>query len=224
MIKCVCVRGGGGRHRYKKASVTESQYLLILCSGYTSWFQESCFWTPSNTEMLSLLFFAGLCATCLAKPALVHYSYSLAVGGGSGTSFSSEGEGRITAVRVWEINNAYITGIQLRYDYIWSKRLGRVVGNAHELNLFDGESIVQISGKYHSNYIYQVVFVTSRGRSLIVGQPLQKSFNFYPAHSDAELRLLSGRFNGNGITSLGAHWGVIYMDQGNSTNSTDSST
>ncbi|XP_023266213.1 zymogen granule membrane protein 16-like [Seriola lalandi dorsalis] len=167
--------------------------------------------------MLSLLVFAVLCASCLAKPALVHYSYSLAVGGGSGTSFSSEGEGRITAVRVWETNNAYITGIQLRYEFIWSKKIGRAVGNPQELNLFDGEVIVQISGKYHSNYIYQVIFVTSRGRSLIVGQPIQNSFNFYPTHMDAELKLLSGRYNSNGITSLGAHWGVVYMDQGNST-------
>ena len=46
---------------------------------------------------------------------------------------------------------------------------------------------------------------------------LQKSFNFYPIHQDAELRLLSGRYNGNGITSLGAHWGVVFMEQSNST-------
>ncbi|XP_051262458.1 zymogen granule membrane protein 16-like [Dicentrarchus labrax] len=163
--------------------------------------------------MFSYLVFAVLCASCMAKPALVHYSYSRAVGGGSGTSFSTDGEGRITAVRVWEISNAYITGIQLRYDYIWSARVGRTYGTVNELKLFDEEVIVQISGKFHSNYIYQLIFVTSRGRTLIVGQPAQSSFNFYPAHPDAELRLLSGRYNGNGITSLGAHWGVVFMDQ-----------
>ncbi|XP_040901212.1 zymogen granule membrane protein 16-like [Toxotes jaculatrix] len=167
--------------------------------------------------MFSFLFFAVLCASCLAKPTLVHYSYSRAVGGGSGTSFSSDGQGRVTAIRVWEISNSYITGIQLRYDYIWSQRLGRTFGSTHELELFDGETIVQVSGKYHTNYIYQLIFVTSRGRSLIVGQPTQASFNFYPIHPDAELRLLSGRYNGNGITSLGAHWGVVFMEQGNST-------
>ena len=31
----------------------------------------------------------------------------------------------------------------------------------------------QVSGKYHTNYIYQLTFVTSRGRSLITGQPYQ---------------------------------------------------
>ncbi|XP_068996225.1 zymogen granule membrane protein 16-like [Embiotoca jacksoni] len=167
--------------------------------------------------MFSFLVFAALCASCLARPGLANYSYSQAVGGGSGTSFSSEGEGRITAIRAWETNNAYIVGIQLRYDYIWSHILGRAVGNSQELELFDGEAIVQISGKYHTNYIYQLIFVTSRGRSLIVGQPSQRSFNFYAVHPDAELKLLSGRFNGNGITSLGAHWGMVPMDERNTT-------
>ncbi|KAM7420346.1 hypothetical protein PAMA_014862 [Pampus argenteus] len=167
--------------------------------------------------MFSLLLFVVLCASCLAKPGLVYYSYSDAVGGGSGTSFSSEGQGRITAVRVWEITSSYITGIQLRYDYIWSEVLGRSVGTTNEIVLFDEEAIVQVSGKYQSNYIYQLIFVTSRGRSLIVGQPTQNSFNFYPVHPGAELRLLSGRFNNNGITSLAAHWGMFYMDESNST-------
>ncbi|KAM9852568.1 zymogen granule membrane protein 16-like [Aulostomus maculatus] len=146
-----------------------------------------------------------------------YYSYSDDVGGGSGTSFSTEGQGRITAIRVWEINSQYITGIQLRYNYIWSARVGREVNEPKEIELFDGETIVQISGKYFTNYIYQLIFVTSMGRFMMSGQPTQFSFNFYPTHQEAELRLLSGRFNGNGITSLGAHWGVVRMDGYNNT-------
>ncbi|XP_031598542.2 zymogen granule membrane protein 16-like [Oreochromis aureus] len=140
----------------------------------------------------------------------IHYSYSRDVGGGSGSSFSTEGEGRITAIRVWEIYGAYITGIQLRYDNSWADVVGRIYDTPQEMELFDGEAIDQISGKFDNNYIYQVIFGTSRGRSLTVGQPTQGSFNFYPNHPDAELRLLSGRFNGNGIMSLGAHWGVVF--------------
>ncbi|KAG8010249.1 Zymogen granule membrane protein 16 [Nibea albiflora] len=168
--------------------------------------------------MFSLLIFAVLCASCLAKPALVHYSYSNAVGSGIGSAFSISGKGRITSVRIWEVPNSYITGIQLRYENIWASRAGRYYGTIHELNLFDGEFIAQISGKYYSsNYIYQLIFVTSRGRSLIVGQPIQTSFNFYPIHVDAELRMLSGRTNGAGITALAAHWGAVYMHECNST-------
>ena len=40
------------------------------------------------------------------------------------------------------------------------------------------------------------------------------SFNFYPKFAKAELRMLSGRFNGTAITSLGAHWGIVFP-QGN---------
>uniref|UniRef100_A0A8C2Z0A1 Jacalin-type lectin domain-containing protein n=2 Tax=Cyclopterus lumpus TaxID=8103 RepID=A0A8C2Z0A1_CYCLU len=162
----------------------------------------------SHTRMFSFLFFAVLCTSCLAAP-LMNYSYSPSVGGGSGTSFATTGEGRITGIRVYERSSAYICGIQLRYGGIWDELVGG--GNEHlqELELFDGETIVQVSGKYQNSYIYQIRFVTSRGRSLVAGQPTYNSFNFYANHPDAELKLLSGRFNSAGITSLGAHWGTI---------------
>ncbi|XP_022046086.1 zymogen granule membrane protein 16-like [Acanthochromis polyacanthus] len=160
--------------------------------------------------MFSLSLIVLLCASCLAKSLEVKYSFSKAVGGGSGTSFSTEGPGGIRAVRVWEISSAYITGIQLKNSSHWSPLVGKKVGTALEINLFDGETISQISGKYHTNYIYQVIFVTSRGRLLVAGQPTQSSFNFYPHHPKAELKMLSGRFNGHGITSLAAHWAAAY--------------
>ncbi|KAM6935974.1 zymogen granule membrane protein 16-like [Lycodopsis pacificus] len=159
--------------------------------------------------MFSFLIVAVLCTSCLAAP-MMSYSYSPSVGGGSGTSFSTEGgNGRITAIRLWEASSAYITGIQVRNGAIWGQRFGRVVGSAQELILFDGETIVQVSGKYQS-YIYQIYVVTSRGRFLVAGQPTTTSFNFYPVDPKAELKLLSGRFNSAGIISLGAHWDVIY--------------
>lgn len=164
--------------------------------------------------MFIFLLFAVLCASCLAEPHLEHYSYSHGVGLGSGTSFVSEGEGRITAVRVWENYGSYITGFQLRFGPIWAARVGRQVGQPQELVLWKGEAIVQVSGKYsNSNYIYQVFFVTSSGRFLMAGQPSQGSFNFYPRHKGAELRMLSGRTNSAGITELGAHWAVVYIDE-----------
>nr|XP_046256713.1 zymogen granule membrane protein 16-like [Scatophagus argus] len=167
--------------------------------------------------MYSLLVFAVLCASCLAGSVSQSYSFSQSVGGGSGSSFSTSGQGRITAVRVWEVPNAYITGIQLRYEYIWSALVGRQYATVHEMELYPNEAIVQVSGKYQHHYIYQLIFVTSRGRFLIVGQPVQTSFNMYPVHEDGELRILSGRTNSAGITALAAHWDVMSMDQSNST-------
>ncbi|CAL8262023.1 unnamed protein product [Boreogadus saida] len=160
--------------------------------------------------MLSFLFFAAAWVACLAK-SNEHYSYSPALGQGSGTPFSSKEEGSITGVKVWENPNSFITGIQLRHGTKWGHLNGRVTTSEARLDLFVGEAIIQVSGKYNpSNFIYQLIFVTNKGRSLIAGQPLQNSFNFYPKHAEAELLMLSGRFNSAGIRSLGAHWGRVY--------------
>ncbi|KAJ8409863.1 hypothetical protein AAFF_G00219220 [Aldrovandia affinis] len=167
--------------------------------------------------MFSALILGLLCASAWAVPFPQYYSYSSAVGGGSGSSYATEGEGRITGVRIWENYNSYIRGIQLRYDYIWAPVVGNNQGTEKEIMLFDGEAIVQISGKFeHYNYIYMLVFTTSRGRSLYAGQPRGYNFNFYANHKESELRLISGRYNGAGITSIGAHWGMVY-DMNNST-------
>ncbi|XP_059911167.1 sialic acid-binding Ig-like lectin 14 isoform X2 [Gadus macrocephalus] len=147
-----------------------------------------------------------------------YYSYSPALGSGRGTPFVTSGEGSITGVKVWEHPGNYIAGLQLRYGTRWDRLIGRAVHAPLRLDLFEGETITQVSGKYHtSHYIYQLIFGTSSGRSLIAGQPVLKSFNFYPEHEEAELRILSGRFDGGGITSLGAHWGLAPEGYGNST-------
>ncbi|XP_059195889.1 zymogen granule membrane protein 16-like [Centropristis striata] len=157
--------------------------------------------------MFTFLFLAAFCASCLAAPS--SYFYSPAVGPGAGSSFSTQGDGGITGLRVWERNNAYITGIQVSNGNIWGPVFGRSTGHIlHEIELFDGETITQVSGKHTTSYIYQVIFLTSRGRALIAGQPTTTSFNLYGNKPDQVLMMLSGRHNTAGITSLGAHWGV----------------
>ncbi|XP_029369996.1 zymogen granule membrane protein 16-like [Echeneis naucrates] len=151
---------------------------------------------------------ALLLASVLADGQPQYYSYSPAVGSGSGVSYSLSGEGRITAIRVWDNNNGYIYGIQFRYGFIWSPLVGRKINNAQEIQLFDDEAIVQVSGKY-AHYLQSVVFTTNRGRTLRAGQPSGHSFNMYANHSKAELRLISGRVHG-GLTSIATHWGVVY--------------
>ncbi|KAJ8354220.1 hypothetical protein SKAU_G00217870 [Synaphobranchus kaupii] len=162
--------------------------------------------------MIYILIFSLYCLTAGAQSYVPqYYSFSPAVGRGSGTSYSSSGEGRITAIRVWEINGAYIRGFQLRYGYAWTPVYGRNINEELEMLLFEDEAIVQISGTYNpGNFIYQLIFVTNRGRFLMAGQPTGKSFNFYPRHSQSELRLISGRNDSSGITSIAAHWGMVY--------------
>lgn len=85
------------------------------------------------------------------------------------------------------------------------------------MTLFDNEHFVQVSGKYYSGYISEVMFVSNKGRSMKVGQASGSSFNFYPTHDGSELRFLSGRQNGFALTSLGAHWAVYPNTNTNTT-------
>ncbi|XP_030644406.1 zymogen granule membrane protein 16-like [Chanos chanos] len=163
---------------------------------------------PSFHRMLFVAIFALFFACACAGPIGDSYSYSPAVGSGSGTPYTITGQGRITAVRLWENYNGHIRGIQLRYDYAWSLVAGYVSGEELLMELFDGEFIVQISGKY-SHYIQNLQIVTNRGRFLQAGQPYGTSFNLYPTNSQSELRILSGRYHG-GLTSIGAHWAIRY--------------
>ncbi|XP_070998991.1 zymogen granule membrane protein 16-like isoform X2 [Oncorhynchus clarkii lewisi] len=177
--------------------------------------------------MFLILVVTMFLAGCLALPIKDPYSYSSEVGQGLGTPFSSYGEGRITGVRVWETNNNYyyyyyyynynsnsfISGLQLRYGSNWSPVFGGEGGLKQEIELFNDEAIVEVSGKYNpADYICYLVLTTNMGRTLSAGMPNQISFNFYPDNMGNELRLLSGRINGAGITSIGAHWGLVDME------------
>ncbi|XP_055020253.1 zymogen granule membrane protein 16-like [Boleophthalmus pectinirostris] len=146
--------------------------------------------------------------------------FSKSIGGGRGISFASNMTGPITGVKVWEhydyegcISRIHcIGGIQFRYDTEWSDVTGRTHGMTQEIELFDEEFIIQLSGRYDDERIYLLIFVTSRGRSLIAGTTNGDAFNFYPVHPDSELQMLGGHYNGTCITSLAAHWGLPYDD------------
>ncbi|KAI2655539.1 Zymogen granule membrane protein 16 [Labeo rohita] len=155
-----------------------------------------------------ILILSGVCTVGMAMPLPDFYSYSMAVGDGSGVEYSTAEAGRITGIRVWEYSSAYISGFQLSYEGNWTTLVCASYGNPMEMTLHHDESIIQVSGKYDSGYM--LMFVTSQGRSLKVGQPSGISFNLYPTHDGSELRFLSGRHNGYGITSIGAHWAVYH--------------
>ncbi|KAM9737245.1 zymogen granule membrane protein 16-like [Menidia menidia] len=164
------------------------------------------------------LVLVALLAACVAANFQPHYSFSPPVGSGGGRSYLIKGEGRITAIRVWEWHGSYISGIQLRYGFVWSRVAGYSSGSSQQIELFDDETIIQISGKY-SHYVESVVFTTNLGRSLYAGRPSGNSFNLYPEHPQAELVILNGRWH-YGMTSIGAHWAVLDPSQISYSNST----
>ncbi|XP_077405821.1 zymogen granule membrane protein 16-like [Vanacampus margaritifer] len=159
--------------------------------------------------MILLVFIGFLSITALADDSTDSQSYSFSphVGSGLGLSYALTGNGRITGVRVWEAYNNFIYGLQLRFGYTWNRPIGYQYGHILEINLFDDEAIVELSGKY-AHYIQSLVFTTNLGRSLHAGQPRGHSFNMHPITEKAELRFISGRFHG-AITSIGAHWAVV---------------
>uniref|UniRef100_A0A673ACU0 Jacalin-type lectin domain-containing protein n=1 Tax=Sphaeramia orbicularis TaxID=375764 RepID=A0A673ACU0_9TELE len=147
--------------------------------------------------ILSILVLTGETAT---------YSFSPPVGSGSGSSYTLSGEGRITAVRVWERYNYYIYGIQIRHGFTWSSVAGYSSGTPLEIELREDEAIIQISGKY-AHYLRYLIFTTNQGRTLYAGQPYGHSFNMYPEHPQAELLFISGRYHG-ALTAIAGHWGT----------------
>ncbi|XP_034560168.1 zymogen granule membrane protein 16-like [Notolabrus celidotus] len=156
---------------------------------------------------MQYIVFAALLSACvLADVQPQYYSFSNEVGTGSGSPYSLKGQGKITAVRVWDSN--YLYAFQFRYGYIWSPIVGNKAGFVQEMELHDDEAIIQISGKY-SHYLQSVVFTTTKGRTLQAGQPSGNSFNMYaPVNSMSQLVALTGRYHG-GLTSLQAHWGLL---------------
>ncbi|KAI7806214.1 zymogen granule membrane protein 16-like [Triplophysa rosa] len=159
--------------------------------------------------MFSLcLILSAVCAIGTTIPVPDVYQYSLSVGSGSGIEFSTASEGRITAIRVWEYPGNYITGLQLRYESNWTAVFGSEYGNQQEMQLYDKEIIIQVSGK-HSGYIYELMFVTTLGRSFKVGVSAGTSFNFFPTMKGSQLRFLSGRHDGWALASIGAHWALV---------------
>ncbi|XP_063040894.1 zymogen granule membrane protein 16-like [Engraulis encrasicolus] len=165
-----------------------------------------------------MLFWLALCMLCSTawtrslyeSDDKVLYSYSPPVGSASGDRFATSGTGRISAVRMWERTNNIVTGFQLKYGFAWTPRVGVNTTRRVELDLFDGEAIVQVSGKFNPNsHIHQLVFTTSRGRSLSAGLSNGVSFSHNPTTPEEELRILSGRSNTAGITALGAHWAPV---------------
>ncbi|XP_053550516.1 zymogen granule membrane protein 16-like [Bombina bombina] len=148
-----------------------------------------------------------LLGSSLAAVASRSSSFVGEYGAGGGTAYSFSGEqlnGHITALRVRE-NVNHILGLQFRYGRQWSPYYGNAAGTLHEVELYPGENITQVSGKVAA-YVNELIFVTSHGRLLRFGQPSGTSFNDFPLFPGTILRYVSGRYS-TVIHSIGFHWG-----------------
>uniref|UniRef100_A0A8C0FZQ5 Jacalin-type lectin domain-containing protein n=1 Tax=Chelonoidis abingdonii TaxID=106734 RepID=A0A8C0FZQ5_CHEAB len=95
--------------------------------------------------------------------------------------------------------------LQFQFRGMWSKTYGYEQGKDHEVTLFPGEEITQISRK-HSTYVFQLIFSTNYGRIFFFGQPAWESFNAVPLEQGNVLAFVTGHHNGVGIMGIGMHW------------------
>ncbi|XP_068616556.1 zymogen granule membrane protein 16-like [Brachionichthys hirsutus] len=160
----------------------------------------------SKSKMFSYLVFTMLFAGCLSYPNFSHSSFTGPVGSGGGESFATNGYGRITGIRIWELSHSIITGFQLCFHGIWDEVIGRKTSIENRIILFEDEVITQVSGKHSTRYIKQIIIGTSLGRYMFAGQPFKRAFNMYPDEDHEELIKLSGFHDYYGITALAAHW------------------
>uniref|UniRef100_A0A8C0G1F9 Jacalin-type lectin domain-containing protein n=1 Tax=Chelonoidis abingdonii TaxID=106734 RepID=A0A8C0G1F9_CHEAB len=116
-----------------------------------------------------------------------------------GTQWTGKGMGIWGATQILRVRGADSTlssppSLQFQFDGTWSKTFGYEQGKDHEVTLFRGEEITQISGK-NSTYVFQLIFSTNRGRIFFFGQPAGESFNAYPLEQGKVLALVSGHHN-----------------------------
>ncbi|XP_020795000.2 zymogen granule membrane protein 16-like [Boleophthalmus pectinirostris] len=162
--------------------------------------------------MHSFILVALLAGSALLASAAVipPFSYSDYAGSNSGIHFTLDGEPdqRLTSIRIWDNNGAYINGIQFSFGKIWGDRIGYPNGRILEIDLDtdNNEAIIQISGKY-SRYLNWLVFVTNKGRFFYAGTPSGISFNMYPGYPGMELRAISGTLHG-ALTGIAVHWAM----------------
>ncbi|KAM3917803.1 zymogen granule membrane protein 16-like isoform 1-T2 [Leptodactylus fuscus] len=156
--------------------------------------------------LLCLCLLLGSSVASSVQSRLSSFVGEYGAGGGTAFSFSSEQlNGPITGLRVRE-NPSHVIGIQFKYGGTWGSYYGNPSGTLHEILLYRGENITQVSGKVAS-YVNELVFVTSHGRIFRFGQPSGTSFNDFPLYRDTVLRYVSGRYS-SVIHSIGFHWGI----------------
>ncbi|XP_074810268.1 zymogen granule membrane protein 16-like [Natator depressus] len=130
-------------------------------------------------------------------------------GSASGTPFSYSGPDRwgpITALRIWEHCNSYISGCVAGHPApVWAEVYGAKTQAELEVTLLPNERITQVSGKQYT-YIYQLIVSTNKGRIFFFGQPYGNSFNAVPLSCTEYLAFLTGHYSGGSLTGIAMQW------------------
>ncbi|XP_075773463.1 zymogen granule membrane protein 16-like [Pelodiscus sinensis] len=145
--------------------------------------------------MLRILLLAAIGAVGRAQEQPVEASFSGLYGGTWGNEFSQtsyEIVGPITGMKIWS-GSLTLHGIQVRYGTVWSGVSGETWGTMVEMDLQEGESVVQAQGSYSSWVVTSVTFTTSLGRTFVFGNQSGTSFLALPVTQGAVLRAISGR-------------------------------
>ncbi|XP_077170881.1 zymogen granule membrane protein 16-like [Paroedura picta] len=160
--------------------------------------------------MVTLLLLSVLCVGASDGSALAGASspYSGEFGGDTGSHFDQsehELEGPITGLRI-RANERYIVSIQVRYGDSWSNTEGGTVGNPSNVQLFLGEGIVQVLGRFGSHVEY-LALRTNQGRIFAFGPSFGPGtfFTSEPSFPNMVLRSVSGR-SGSSVDAIGFHW------------------
>ncbi|KAJ7314085.1 hypothetical protein JRQ81_006019 [Phrynocephalus forsythii] len=166
---------------------------------------------------LTLSFF--LCTGVFGRPAQMKFSfYSGEYGGSNGHYFdqsSNQLDGPITALKIGA-NDRYIFSIQVRYGDSWSNTEGSEVGSPSSTELFLGEGLVQVTGRFGS-YVEYLAFRTNLGRLVAFGPSAGSGMTFdaEPLFPNSVLRYVSGR-SGSLVNALGFHWDQDqFLEMGN---------
>ncbi|KAM9094838.1 prostatic spermine-binding protein-like [Sarcophilus harrisii] len=114
---------------------------------------------------------------------------------GIGNGFFSTGEekpgGKIQAVQFFVGLFGEFKGVQIKINSKWSEKYGLSSGNPEKFTLWEGESIIKVSG-YHNLCIYSITMETNFGRAFTFGEPVANPGQRFTASPPQEGMALSG--------------------------------
>ncbi|XP_074142683.1 pancreatic adenocarcinoma up-regulated factor-like isoform X2 [Sminthopsis crassicaudata] len=128
--------------------------------------------------------------------------------------FSTDEEqlgGKIQAVQFFVGLFGEFKGVQIKMNSEWSEKYGLSSGNPERFTLWEGESIIKVSG-YHNLCIYSITMETNFGRSFTFGKPvanLGQRFTASPPQEGMALSGIKGLYDIICIKKLAFDWKFI---------------